>query len=89
MLARYRPCGKAIEYNFRVDLTIRKGGSHRRQGAVADRYNQPVKRYSCFGRLVQLDRADGTLIHRYLHTKQNVLMFRLTWPYINILYSGK
>ena len=38
----------------------RKSGSHRWQSAVADRYSQPARRYSCFGRVVQLDRADGT-----------------------------
>ena len=38
--------------------TIRKDGSLHRK--VADRYSQPARRYSCFGRVVQLDRADGT-----------------------------
>ena len=38
----------------------RKSGSHRWQSAVADRYSKPARWYSCFGRVVQLDRADGT-----------------------------
>ena len=31
----------------------RKSGSHRWQSVVADRYSQPARRYSCFGRVVQ------------------------------------
>ena len=38
----------------------RNSGSHRWQSAVADRYSQSARWYSCFGRVVQLDRADGT-----------------------------
>ena len=47
----------------------RKRGSHRWQSAVADRYSQPARRYSCFGRVVQLDRADGT--NSPLFTQEN------------------
>ena len=51
----------------------RKSGSHRWQSAVADRYSQPARRYSCFGRVVQLDRADGT----------NSPLFTFTFYYLN------
>ena len=53
----------------------RKSGSHRWQSAVADRYSQPARRYSCFGRVVQLDRADGTNSPLFTSCILNIYLF--------------